>query len=182
MDEVRAFIAIELPEEIKDNIESLVEKLRYGGARFVDRDKMHITLQFFGNIDEKKIGIVSGCMDSIAIGRFNISVKGLGTFGGRKPNVLFAKIAEGEGDIENIYNTIGSCIKSAGMRTDERKYTPHVTIARLNNEANILNINSLMKQYSDIDFGRFECSSIILIRSTPTESGYVHSKLHSRSL
>ncbi|MCX5686638.1 MAG: RNA 2',3'-cyclic phosphodiesterase, partial [Candidatus Omnitrophica bacterium] len=81
---MRAFIAIELSDEIKAALAQIQSHLKYAGAdvKWVEKDNIHLTLKFLGEIDEKKCGKVKAALDEVAKSAwpFELSLKDIGAF------------------------------------------------------------------------------------------------------
>ena len=85
IEQIRSFIAIELPDELKAELARLQDKLKSGrisGAKWVDPYSIHLTLKFLGNIVEETVGKVTEAMEAAAEGAspFSLEVKELGVF------------------------------------------------------------------------------------------------------
>ena len=85
MEQIRSFIAIELPDEIKKGLGRLEERLRsqgYAQVRWVDPASMHLTLKFLGNITADRIEAITGAIQKAAqgTGPFQLEVRDLGAY------------------------------------------------------------------------------------------------------
>lgn len=126
----RLFTALEVPREAALSL----SLLRGGipGARWIDVENYHITLRFFGDIDGRTADELVNRLDRIDRPQFPLTLSGLGAFGSKKPHSIFAGVAPTpelfalQGEIERICQRIG-------LPPDPRKFTPHVTLARLKN-------------------------------------------------
>ena len=125
---MRLFVALALPERI---VESLL-RLESGvpGARWSTREQLHLTLRFIGEVDERDASSIDETLAGISAPRFSLELKGVGSFGGRNPRALWAGVAPNEALIR-LQRKIESAIQRLGFPAEERKYTPHVTLARL---------------------------------------------------
>jgi RNA 2',3'-cyclic 3'-phosphodiesterase len=179
---IRAFIAIELPDKMKDNIAALERELKGGGIRFVTRENMHITLAFLGNIDSVKIESVKKAMNGVKGGRFFSSLKGIGTFPDQHSNVLFAKIDKNANSIIDLYGALSEQLKAASIKMDNRKYHPHATIARFLDEASKKRLKGFVEEHSELEFGEFLCSGIKLKQSVLTSEGHKYFDLFEKRL
>lgn len=126
----RLFVALEVPR----NAAMSLSLLRGGlpGARWMDVENFHITLRFIGDIDGRTADEVVDRLDRIERPEFQLALSGLGSFGSKKPHSVFAGVAQApemyalQGEIERICQRLG-------LPADPRKFTPHVTLARLRN-------------------------------------------------
>jgi RNA 2',3'-cyclic 3'-phosphodiesterase len=124
----RLFTALEIPR----NAAMSLSLLRGGlpGARWIDVENYHITLRFIGDVDGRTADEIVNRLDRIDREEFQINLSGIGSFGSKKPHSVWAGVSASpelnalQGEIERICQRIG-------LPPDPRKFTPHVTLARL---------------------------------------------------
>lgn len=125
----RLFTGIEIPADIGMALSSYRGGLP--GARWVDPENYHITLRFIGDIDERMAGDVFSILGDVR--RRNpipITIDGLDTFGGGKPRAVFAR-ASGNAELSDLQAEHERLLRRIGLPPEKRKFTPHVTLARL---------------------------------------------------
>ncbi|MBD9374762.1 RNA 2',3'-cyclic phosphodiesterase [Rhizobium sp. ARZ01] len=126
----RLFVALEVPRNAAMSLSLLRGGLQ--GARWIDVENFHITLRFIGDVDGRTADEVVDKLDRIERPEFQLSLAGVGSFGSRKPHSIYAGVSptpemyELQGEIERICQRLG-------LPADPRKFTPHVTLARLRN-------------------------------------------------
>jgi 2'-5' RNA ligase len=135
MSSVRAFLAIPLPRQLQESIRFIQTELQasISQARWTRPENLHLTLHFFGELEQEtleklKVSVLSvkGCQRP-----FQLEVKGLGAFPNpHRPRVIWLGL-ESRGQLEQLYRATGRCVHQAGLTTDSRPYSPHLTIARL---------------------------------------------------
>ncbi len=124
----RLFTALEVPR----NVAMSLSLLRGGlpGARWIDVENYHITLRFIGDVDNRTADEVVNRLDRIDREEFQLNLTGVGSFGSKKPPVVWAGVSPSaelnalQGEIERICQRIG-------LPPDPRRFSPHVTLARL---------------------------------------------------
>lgn len=124
----RLFTGLEVPPEVGDSL----ARLRGGlpGARWVDPENYHVTLRFIGDVDDRLAHEIGSMLAQVARRGFELRLDGLTSFGGRKPRAVVAavasvpQLAELQAEHERIMQRIG-------LQPEGRKFTPHVTLARL---------------------------------------------------
>ena len=126
----RLFTALELPYSAIVQLSLLRGGLP--GARFIDPENYHITLRFMGDLENHTADEIVSALDRVKHQNISISISGLGVFGGKKPHAVFASIAPCPALFE-LQEDIERACKRVGLPPDSRKFTPHVTIARLRN-------------------------------------------------
>ncbi len=124
----RLFVALDLPEETAAEISGLRGGLP--GARWIDPDNYHITLRFIGDIDGRTATEVANALDQVRREPFAVQVSGIGSFGGRKPHSLYAAV-EPTPALLALQGEIERRMQRIGLAPESRRYTPHVTVARL---------------------------------------------------
>lgn len=156
----RLFLAIELQEHIRNRLfEEAQEISRFADTRLVAEENIHITLKFLGQTKEKDI--IEG-LKKLEFSAFDISIKGIGSFGGRSPRVVWAGCAKGEDEIVSLHNKIEESLNS--FQKDAR-FSPHATIARIKNVADRLGLLGWIESKSTREYGKFFCESFSLIES-----------------
>ena len=126
----RLFIAIDIPERIKDDIMATYSAIP--GARWVEESQLHITLRFIGEAPGDIAGRIDAALRLVAASPFPLVMKGVGFFPPRKePRILWVGLAESE-ELLRVQSRIERAVISAGIDPDERKFHPHITVARLN--------------------------------------------------
>jgi 2'-5' RNA ligase len=187
MEPVRSFIAIELPDELKQQLTRLETELKKDGppgVKWVSPESIHLTLKFLGNIAADKIEAVTGVMTESVRGivPFRLSARGLGVF----PNPKRAQVVwvgmEGDLDqLRQLQKQLEAELDRLGFPPEARAFTPHLTLARLRNYASPEERQRFGRLIADREFsaGDIEVESLSLMRSQLTRSGAVYSRLSS---
>ncbi len=165
---IRAFLAVEVPAEVLDI--SGMAWLAVGYLKCTRPDQRHLTLLFMGSAQEHKISKLEEALSNFRFGRFKVHVKGISAFS-KRPKVIFADIAEGREELEALAARLGSMAKDAGIAIEERKFEPHVTIARVKGEGHSKEVLEGISEHSGHDFGVFECAEIKLKKSVLKPEG-----------
>ena len=175
---VRAFIALEIPDAIKDRVEAVKGSLGFQGIVFVKKSAMHITLQFLGDIEESDAELVADAMRGISFSPFMVSLRGVSYFSPGFPKVIFAKVEEGAGELSELYLRLGGAISGKGLDPGREEYAPHLTIARVKGAVDGNGLVGAIGRLAETDFGSFEAGSVVLKRSVLTAEGPVYSDLY----
>lgn len=124
----RLFTALEIPH----NAALSLSLLRGGlpGARWVDTENYHLTLRFFGDIEGHVADEIANALDRIERPSFQLTLTGIGVFGSKKPRVLWAGVAASP-ELNALQSEIDRICRRLGVSADPRKFSPHVTLARL---------------------------------------------------
>ncbi len=128
---MRLFVAIALPQEIKDNISAL-----RGGipeARWIAAENSHVTLAFIGEVQSPMMMDISLALGRITHPGFDLDIEGVGVFGSNKrPRILWAGV-HNISAISLLHKKIVTAIESVGATVDDRRFRPHITLARVHN-------------------------------------------------
>lgn len=126
----RLFTALEIPR----NLALSLSLLRGGlpGARWIDVENYHITLRFIGDVDGRTADEIVDRLDRIDRPEFPLTLTGIGSFGSKKPHSVWAGVAPSV-EIHALQAEIERMCQRIGLPPDPRKFTPHVTLARLKN-------------------------------------------------
>ncbi|HXF90281.1 MAG TPA: RNA 2',3'-cyclic phosphodiesterase [Xanthobacteraceae bacterium] len=124
----RLFTGIEIPAHIADSLSLLRGGLP--GARWVEPENYHLTLRFIGDVDDVVAREVASLLAKVRRSAFALRLEGLSSFGGRKPRAVVASVAPAEPVME-LQAEHERLMQRVGLEPEGRKYTPHVTLARL---------------------------------------------------
>lgn len=126
----RLFAALEIPHTAAMSLSLLRGGLP--GARWIDTENFHLTLRFIGDVEHHMADEVAHALDRVRRYEFKLGLSGLGVFGGKKPRALFATPTASP-DVIELQAEIERICQRLRLPADPRKFTPHVTIARLRN-------------------------------------------------
>ena len=124
----RLFTGLEIPASIRTQL-SLI-RAQLSGAKWIAADDMHITLRFVGDVEARAADEFAELLAGIEAEPIQVSIHGVGAFGGREPRVLWAGIEAGE-DLAALYRAHDRAARAAGLEPDVRAFKPHVTLARM---------------------------------------------------
>lgn len=124
----RLFTGFELPDEVTDALADLRGGLP--GARWIDEDNYHLTLRFVGDIDRPTANELAETLDEVVAGPITVTLEALDSFGGDRPRALVAR-ARPSRELKELQADHERRVRGLGLPPETRKYTPHVTLARL---------------------------------------------------
>lgn len=163
----RLFTGVEIPPEIAFDLDLM--KGGIFGARWIDRSDFHITLRFIGDIDEGLARDIAGELESVAAHPFALQLKGVDAFGGNKPHTLYAGIAA-SAELRRLQTMHERICQSLGLPAGPKKFTPHVTLARLANTP-LDNLHDFISSHSLYRSREFKVSRFVLFSSRPQRGG-----------
>ena len=125
----RLFTGVEIPADVAQDL--AIMKGGIEGARWIDPDNYHLTLRFVGDIPDRMADELTAELQRVvAMPAFSLTLVGMGFFGTRKPHSLHVKVAESP-DLRRLQAMHERVCQSVGLPPEQRKFVPHVTIARL---------------------------------------------------
>jgi 2'-5' RNA ligase len=186
LEQIRSFIAIELPREAKEGLARLKKELERDEHRFVkwvDPGGIHLTLKFLGNIPSKRVTGIAGAIEETAQGipPFHLEISGLGAFPSLKQVRVFWVGIGGELDkLSRLQQNIDSALAALGFAKEERSFVPHLTLARIRQGASPperRNFGELVGSTIFEDKYHVEVEAISLMRSQLTPAGAIYTRL-----
>jgi len=124
----RLFTALEIPGDVGLSLSMLRGGLF--GARWIDPENYHLTLRFIGDIDASFAREIADVLGAVKRQGFELQLDGLSSFGGRKPRAVVAAATPVRALFE-LQSEQERLMRRIGLEPEGRKYTPHVTLARL---------------------------------------------------
>jgi RNA 2',3'-cyclic 3'-phosphodiesterase len=124
----RLFTGLEIPAHVGQSLAMMRGGLP--GARWIDPENYHLTLRFIGDIDDALAHDIAGLLGRVRRTGFELRLDGLSAFGGRKPRALVAAVSPVSALME-LQAEQERLLQRLGLEPEGRKYTPHVTLARL---------------------------------------------------
>ncbi len=129
----RLFTGLEIPAHTAAALSGLRGGLP--GARWIEPENYHVTLRFIGDVDDAIAREIALMLGQVRRRAFEVEFDGLSSFGGRKPRVVFAAIAPTAPLLE-LQAEHERLLQRLGLEPEGRKYTPHLTLARLRDSSN----------------------------------------------
>lgn len=132
---MRAFIALELPDNLKKQLFSLTKLLRSGGdtVRWVRPENMHLTLRFLGEINAEQAEWIGSSLRASCEARspIHLGVGGLGAFPKRRnPKVIWVGIRP-HAELTAMYEELEAVVREVGIEPEYRLFKPHLTLGRV---------------------------------------------------
>ncbi len=190
MGQIRAFLAVELPENVLRRLAQVQQRLRQAlpNLAYVRPEGLHITLKFLGEISEEQVAAVSRSVRATAsrFSRFRLHIEGLGTFPPQgQPRVVWLGVAGDVPILSALAVQVEQDLKRLGLRQEDRPFSPHLTLARVRQRlsAGELTQLRLLGQQLAGKIGReFEIVEISLMRSHLRSGGAVYERLEAYPL
>ncbi len=191
MEQVRCFIAIELPDGVKRGLRELQAQLKSGGqapVKWADPDNIHLTLKFLGNVAADRMGEITAAMTKAVQGvsPFQLEVKELGVFPNpRRVQVIWVGVSGEVDKLAKLQQRLESNLAGLGFAPEGRRFTPHLTLARLRDQATPDERAKLGQLIADTEFDAaqsFPVEAVNLIKSQLTREGPIYTRISSAAL
>lgn len=191
MEEIRSFIAIELPDGLKQELNHLEAQLKKSGppgVKWVNPDSIHLTLKFLGNIAQNQIDEITKAMEEAVQGipPFHLEIKDLGVFPNlKRVQVAWVGISGDVNKLSLLQQNIESKLARLGFTPESRPFTAHLTLARVQNRASLDEQQKLGQIIASTRFEAIhsiEVNAISLMRSQLTRQGAIYNQISSVKL
>ncbi len=183
--QVRSFVSIDLDDsQILSEVGRVIASFQAlgGDLKPVERDNIHITLKFLGNIEKARLEQIKTALDSVKFDTFPLEVRGAGAFPNlRRINVIWVGLGDGWSKVQLIYEQTESLLSGLGFPRESRIFSPHVTIARVKSPRRQDEIAQLVTSLQERDFGAFNVEKVRLKQSILSPQGPRYSTLHEVS-
>ena len=163
----RLFAGLEIPAEIGQSLSNLRGGLP--GARWIDPENYHVTLRFIGDIDGMSANEIASMLFRINRKPFEVKVQGLQSFGGRKPRAVVASVEPSRPLIE-LQAELERLMQRLGLEPEGRKFTPHVTLARLR-DASSRDVAEYLSSRGPLFGSSFRVSRFVLFSARASVGG-----------
>ncbi len=190
-DVIRTFIAVDLPPNVLDALgqisSHLQEKLPGTAVRWVNFEKMHLTLKFLGDISRENIEMVEKIIQTEASkhGAMEIGIGGLGAFPkARHPRVIWVGV-EAPPDLFDLRRGIEDGVARLGYNYDKYEFTPHLTLGRISRKASARDVRLVGDVLHDFQVGFIgvaRIEAVHLYKSDLHPDGAIYSRLYSAKL
>lgn len=159
---IRLFVGIALPSVIRERL--TVASSGLPGARWIDPHNLHLTLRFIGEVEEHLADDIDLSLAAIAGPAFQLQISGIETFArGHQVHTLWARI-DPEPALTVLQGKIEQAMIRLGLPPEGRKFTPHITLARIRGAAGA-RVVQWLETFGGLTAGPIPVGSFVLYRS-----------------
>jgi 2'-5' RNA ligase len=180
---IRAFLAVEPPEDILQKISRLQEKLKReinGRLSWTRPQGQHLTLKFFGDISQEDVNNICASVQKriVSESKLNLKIEKLGVFpDARRPRVIWCGVT---GDVEKLITLqkkLDADFAAIGFPSEDRPFQAHLTLARIKDSRDLSGMSEALKKHGTFTAGEFTTDKLFLFQSNLSPQGAVYTKL-----
>jgi 2'-5' RNA ligase len=176
---IRLFVALELPVAIRERLAGLGGGVP--GARWTEVQNLHLTIRFIGEVENGLLPDIDAALAGVSAPTFDLVLDGVGQFGsGSRSRILWAGVERNDA-LFHLNQKVESALVRAGLPAEERRYSPHVTLARLHN-APQERVGRFMQERGLFRAGPIPIEHFTLFESRPGRGGPVYDPLRDYPL
>lgn len=174
---MRAFIAIDLAQAVRQRIADLSEKIDDPACNKVEPENFHMTLKFLGDVEPARIEKLKGELTAVKYEPFDVEVKGAGVF----PKLSYIKViwVGANGDFQPLVDRIDSITQD--IKTRDHNFHPHITIARVKSKPK-KELKQLIRDNENRKLGSQQVDKFVLKKSELKSDGPVYETLREFKL
>jgi len=186
-DKIRAFVALKLPESTISSIKRIQEDLKpyRFPVRWVRPEKIHLTIKFFGEIEESDINKIGTAMSNCAgsYEPFSLSARGVGVFPGiTRPRVIWTGISGEASLLSALQNDLENRFEEIDFKREDRPFSGHLTIGRFRERADSGKLIEALRKFQSFESETFIAGELYLYKSDLRSEGPVYTELLSAPL
>ena len=185
---VRLFIAVNVPEEFRNKVGEIVQRLSQSARRdkaeikWVKPERFHFTLKFLGECLEEQLPQLTSALDAAIQGirPFSIQLGGVSCFPEHGPlRIIWLGVREGETELAGLALRVETACETLGLSKETRPFSPHLTLGRVNYFPDYERFQSRLATININEIGSYTVKTVDLIRSVLSSAGPTYTILHS---
>lgn len=169
---LRLFIGLSLPSAIEARLVGLQGGVP--GARWVPAENLHVTLRFVGAVEEPVAADLDAALSVMpSTDPFEVWLEGTGHFGTpRRPNALWAGVRANPA-LDALKRRVDAAVTRAGLPPDDRRFSPHVTVGRVNGSP-IERVRRWLEERGGFLAGPVPVADVVLYQSHLGQAGALY--------
>ncbi|PRP94262.1 RNA 2',3'-cyclic phosphodiesterase [Enhygromyxa salina] len=166
----RLFLGLDLPDDVDFDLSLMAGGIR--GARWQAVEQLHLTLHFLGELDGGEARRLIAALDQVETPAFELQLGGAGVFPPRgQPRTAWIGVTRGVEPLELAHQRCARIIDACGVERDRRKWTPHVTVARMGRDADSREVNEWVRNHALYASASFRVEHLRLYSSIRSQQG-----------
>lgn len=169
---MRLFTAIDPTDEVRNQLRSIQDESKLS-VRWSPPEQFHVTIRFIGEVDEPQAHNYDAALESLNLAPVECEPYGFDVLPTRRsPRVLTLGLKRTD-EIMDLYEGVSKALESEGLSPEDRKYKPHITVARLDPEDRDA-VHEFLQNHKEESFPTFKADNLVLFESTLTPEGAIH--------
>jgi RNA 2',3'-cyclic 3'-phosphodiesterase len=196
---MRVFIAIDIDDKIRKAIADLQKQIaskvsvKQGDLKWVEPNNIHLTLKFLGEMSDEQLEEVKEITNTVAQShqKFNLDIESVGSFGGRSAKIVWVGVSKWHGlparentakmavpqELLALQKDLESLLEQTGFPKEERDFSAHLTLCRVNHPIAGLKVGEAIKQFSNLRLGSITADAIRIYQSQLTPQGPIYTMI-----
>uniref|UniRef100_A0A7J2TIA4 RNA 2',3'-cyclic phosphodiesterase n=1 Tax=Archaeoglobus fulgidus TaxID=2234 RepID=A0A7J2TIA4_ARCFL len=173
---MRLFVAVDVDEEVRKKIDPLLLRLsKIQGLKAVERENLHVTLMFLGEVNELRVGEIKSALERVKFSPFKINLKGVGKFPERGDARVIWIGVERDEELRELAEKVYSELKKLGFKRD-KDFVAHLTVARLKKRNR--EVEKVIEEFRNVEFGEMLVKDFRLKQSILKPTGPIYKDVH----
>lgn len=175
-EQIRTFVAIDLPAEVKSFLQNVTGELKKTGAdvKWTRPEGTHLTLKFLGNVDRELVSQIDSQLRPM-FAKVRPFMLGVGSLGGfpslKRPRVIWVGVHDADGALQPAVRQVESLLEPMGFEPEKRPFNPHLTLGRVRSNRGIRELVEEVRQRIDLTGPKFSADHATLFQSILRPSG-----------
>jgi 2'-5' RNA ligase len=188
MKKIRTFVAVETGAAVRKAALQLIDQLRSCPAevKWVERENMHITLQFLGDVDAREIHHVCEVVQRAVaeLAPFELEIRGAGAFPNpARPGTVWLGTGQGAKEMDVLQQSIDKALQKLGFRPEARRFHAHLTLGRVRRGGpGVESLGEAIGQHADCVAGRMTVREVTVFSSQLRPEGPVYEAMGTARL
>ena len=182
---MRAFISVEATDELKRKIAQIQSQIKDEDLSFTNKEQLHFTLRFFADLPDDRIDDAVSAMKKTVekFEPFEIEIEGIGVFPSEKyMRVIWLGIKTGREQLIALAELLDHELATNGLGHADRRFEPHLTIARVKFGKNKERLLKILQKLKDINLGTLHIDKLRLVKSELRIGGAIHTEIASADI
>jgi 2'-5' RNA ligase len=186
-DQIRTFVACEIPREIRSDIGQIQESLKRRRLRlkWVRPDNLHLTLRFLGEVPAERLETIAAAIGKAAqyVEPLSLTAKGIGVFPGiRRARIIWVGIGGQHRQLLALQAAVADALAGVGFSQEKRPYKGHLTIGRVKSAIDPRQLAEALTEFSGFETASFVVDAVVVFRSQLRPDGPVYTRLRTVKL
>ena len=165
----RLFVAVDVPDAIKDQLVTLCTGV--AGAKWVQREQLHLTLRFIGEVDSAKFQQIKTALSDVRSAPFSMALRGVGQFPPKRAARVLWVGVDAPPALNQLHAQVETTLNRLDFAPEERPFSAHLTLARLKNPPPPSVVQDYLSRHAAFQSESFPITEFVLYSSVLAPQG-----------